>query len=88
MTAHARADQLTWWLLCTTFGLLAATNAGLAITERTTWPYALTALMAAASAWCARQALRPAPSAGASRSKAPRTGTFEPGTSRLSRLGA
>lgn len=88
MTAHAREDQLTWWLLCGIFGLLAATNAGLAITERTAWPYALATVLLAASAWCARHALRRSPSARAPRSRTPRTGTPAPGNSRLSRLGA
>ncbi|MCP2249280.1 hypothetical protein LX86_008064 [Lentzea aerocolonigenes] len=87
MTAHAREDQLTWWLLSGIFGLLSATNVLLAITERTAWPYALAALLLAASAWSARHALRPSPSSGASGSTLLRTGKAAAEKSRFSRLG-
>ncbi|GHH53685.1 hypothetical protein GCM10017774_67400 [Lentzea cavernae] len=86
MTADVHADRLTWWLLTSVFGLLAAIDVALAVTERAIWPYALAALLLAASAWSARQALRPFPSSGASGSTVARTGTPAPDRSRFSRL--
>ncbi|MCR3751265.1 hypothetical protein LX88_005253 [Lentzea californiensis] len=86
MTTDFHEDRLTWWLLTSVFGLLAAINAALAVTERTTWPYALAALLLTASAWSARQALRPFPSSDASGSTVTRTGTPAPDRSRFSRL--
>ena len=87
MTADARVDQLTWWLLTSVFGLLSAINVALAVTERTPWPYALAALLLAASAWSARQAFKPFPSSDESGSTVIRTETPAPDTSRSSRLG-
>ncbi|MFD5825011.1 hypothetical protein [Lentzea sp. NPDC060358] len=90
MTARTCDDRLTWWLLTSVFGLLSATNAGLAITEATAWPCALAAVLLVASAWCARQALglRHHRSAGAARPTVTRIGTAAPDTTRLSRLSA
>ena len=87
MTADARVDQLTWWLLSSVFGLLSMINLGLAVTERAGWPYALAAVFLAASAWCARHALKPSPSSDASGSTVLRTGRAAPEKSRFSRLG-
>ena len=87
MIADTHEDHLTWWLLSAVFGLLSMINIALAVTERATWPYALAALLLAASVWAARQALRPSPSSDVSGSTVLRTGKAAPERSRFSRLG-